>query len=223
MIASSEALSDSSTHKPIWNPAPVSLVHQLFDACRDAARITRHAAELTLDSGFKEWLWELQDVHEQSARRFKSLLEDRGIDVRPGLRIRSRARCVWMRIADSFTAGSPLVLMAACRREEFRVQSAYELCLWLLPADALRDAIETRFQKFLLRRSIIPVRRLPRTEQFLMQAERLQKMQSTETEEEFPTESDRLRSAERAARSVTTADAAMVSMNGTQHKQSEIS
>lgn len=223
MIASNGTLSDSSSRIPMWKPAPISLVHQLTDACQDAARITRHAAELTLDSAFKEWLSELQDVHEQSARRFESLLRDRGIDVRPGLRIRSRVRCVWMRIADSFTVGSPLVLMAACRREEFRVQSAYELCLWLLPADELRDVIETRFHKFLLHRSMIPVRRLPRTEQFLMQAERLQKMQATEREAEFPAESDRLRSPARAARSVTNADLAMVSMNSTRHKQSELS
>lgn len=160
---------------------PTRVVQRLSDACRDAAHVTRFAAGLAMDPAFKEWLEQLADVHDESVRRIETLIQSRESESGSRFRIRSRLRCAWMRLADSLTAGSPLPLMAACRREEYRVQSAYELSLWLLPADGLRESIENRFQQFLLHRSMIPVRRLPRTEQFLMQAERLRQMQLSES------------------------------------------
>lgn len=157
-----------------------AMINRLANACRDAARTTQQAAELTVDPSFKEWLMQLRDVHEASIGEFELTLRSQSGEVRPRHSFRSRIRRVWMRCAQLISTGSPLVLMSACRSEEYRVQAAYELSLWLLPDGPVRVVVEDRFQQFLLHRSMIPARRLPQTKQFLQQAERLQQIHSPE-------------------------------------------
>ncbi|NQV27877.1 MAG: DUF2383 domain-containing protein [Rhodopirellula sp.] len=166
--------------KPGVSSAIVTMVNRLANACRDAARTTQQAADLTVDPAFKEWLTQLRDVHEESVGELESTLRSQSAEVWPGHSFRSRLRRGWMRCAYSMSAGSPLVLMSACRSEEYHVQAAYELLLWILPNGPVRVVVEDRFQQFLLHRSMIPARRLPQTKQFLRQAERLQQIHSTE-------------------------------------------
>ena len=162
------------------SPSVVAIINRLANACRDAARTTQQAADLTVDPAFEEWLTQLRDVHEASFGEFELTLRSQSAEVWPGHSLRSRVRRFWMRCANTFSTGSPLVLMSACRSEEYRVQAAYELSLWILPNGPVRVVVEDRFQQFLLHRSMIPARRLPQTRQFLQQAERLQQIHSTE-------------------------------------------
>jgi uncharacterized protein (TIGR02284 family) len=157
-----------------------AMINRLTNACRDAARTTQQAADLTADLAFKEWLTQLQNVHEASVGEFELTLRSQSREVRPRHRFRSRLRRGWMRCAHSISADSSLVLMSACRSEEYRVQAAYELSLWILPDGPVRVVVEDRFQRFLLHRSMIPARRLPQTRHFLKQAERLQQIHSEE-------------------------------------------
>lgn len=172
---------DQLTDEPVLNPSLVSAVNRLTNACRDAALTTQQAVNLTLDPAFHAWLEQLCKVHEQSISEFERLLEANHFDVQPRHSIGSRARRCWMRCSVAVSAGSPLAMMSACRREEYRVQAAYELALWVLPAGHVRDTVENRFQQFILHRSMIPAGRLPQTRQFLQQAERLQQIHSSDT------------------------------------------
>ena len=158
----------------------VSVLNRLANACRDASRTTDQALKLTIDPAFSQLLLELRYVHDQSVKALESRLKDCNAEVHPRHSLRSRMRRLWMRCAATLTAASPLALTDSCRREEFRVQSAYELALWVLPSGDVRDVVEERFQHFLLHRAIIPIRRLPQTDQFLHQAERLQAIYSAD-------------------------------------------
>ncbi len=174
----------ASTETPGLRASQVSLLNRLTNACRDAARTTDQAMKLTIDPSFSQWLLELRNVHEQSVKALESRMKDCQAPIHPRHSLRSRMRRFWMRCSATLTAGSPLALTNSCRREEFRVQSAYELALWVLPSNSVRDVVEDRFQHFLLHRSIIPIRRLPQTQQFLHQAERLQEIYSADQEDE---------------------------------------
>ncbi len=174
--------SESQNSAEPLSPAIVSMINRLANKCRDAARTTQQAMDLTIDPAFKVWLEQLREVHEGSVAEFESVLESRNGEIRPRHSFGSRVRRWWMRCADAMTAGAPLALMDVCRREEYRVQAAYELALWIMPSGVARDVVEQRFQQFVLHRSMIPARRLPKTEQFLTQADRLQKIHSAETD-----------------------------------------
>lgn len=171
------------------SPAIVSMLNRLANACRDAACTTQQAMDLTIDPAFKVWLEQLRNVHEGSVAEFESVLKSHGGEIRPRHSLRSRIRRWWMRCADAITAGAPLAMMDVCRRDEYRVQATYELALWIMASGPARDVVEQRFQQFVLHRSMIPARRLPQTELFLMQAERLQEIHSAKTTESGSTDS----------------------------------
>lgn len=161
-------------------------ITRLKNACQDASLTAQQAVDLTVDPVFRSWLQQLHQVHKQSATEFETLLQSFGEETWASRSLLSRMRRVWMRCSSAISAGSAMVIMSACRREEYRVQTAYELALWFLPVGQARETVEGRFQQFILHRSMIPARRLPRTEQFLQQAERLQEIHTPDSAEVPP-------------------------------------
>ena len=158
-------------------------LNRLANASRQAAKTTSLANDLAGDPDFKAWLHQLAELHETSAQKFQRLLETEGTGFHHRFGLSGSVRRCLMRCLSVLTEASDFALMDGCRREEYRVQSAYELALWVLPDGSIRETVEDRFQQFVLHRSMIPVRRLPQTRQFLQQAERLQQIHSTSNHE----------------------------------------
>lgn len=156
----------------------IATLNRLANACRNAAAVVDEAVRLTVDPAFRAWMLELLQTHQQTVEQLERLLHETSSAVTPRRSLRSWLRRFWMRISDMISVGSPLVLLEVCRSEEYRVQAAYELALWILAPGPERELVEDRFQQFLLHRSMIPARRLPQTRHFLRQAKRLQEIHS---------------------------------------------
>lgn len=156
----------------------------LINVSREAATTTRLANSLAGDPDFKAWLQQLAELHESSALELERVLKAEGFDFSRRSGLRSWLNRCLIRCSPVLSESADFALIDLCRREEYRVQSAYELALWTLPTGDVLDTVEDLFQQFVLHRSMIPTRRLPQTRQFLEQAERLQQIHSASNHEE---------------------------------------
>lgn len=170
--------------------ASVSIrLNRLINASRQAAQTTRLANGLASDPDFKAWLKQLAELHESSAIELERVLEAEGFEYHKRFNLRSWLRRSLILLTPLLSETADFALIEVCRHEEFRVQSAYELALWTLPAGDIRETVEDLFQQFVLHRSMIPTRRLPQTQQFLLQADRLQRIHSSNGNEVVDSES----------------------------------
>ncbi len=175
---------EDDTRSELADGTTVFVLHRLINASRQATRTTRLANDLCGDPDFKSWLDQLCEQHDNFGEELQDLLEAHNIAHTGRFSVRSSLTRLWMRCARRMLVLSDFVLMDACRHSEYQLQAAYEMALWMLPPGTIRETVEDQFQQFVLHRSLIPVRRLPQTREFLHQAERLQQIHSQHTLQE---------------------------------------
>lgn len=152
---------------------PMAL-YRLRNACGQAGKAICLARELAGDPDFRRWLDVLSAQHEAAEQAFCRLCGGEDDESRPAFSVRGWLQRLWMKLAGRVLPTAEFVLMDMCRREEYHLQTAYEVALRVLPPGDVRDSVEHLFQRFIVHRPPVPAGRLAQTRQLLQQAEQVQ-------------------------------------------------